>query len=235
MSGSNLFKLVLILVYFQFININYTEGHRNVNENAVKASFLPCNFSLNYSTINVSSSASTKTVSVTVYAGTCPWYSESTVSWISTNGSGGSSGSFTFSCSKNTSSSSRTGYVNVSTGTTTKKVKVIQAGYVAPPSRPSSASITYLNGSTKATKPSASSGCTIYWQTSSSGTSTSDAASTKTFTSNTTRYLRQRNTSGLWSSSRTVSVVVYTNPSTPASPSKSYLHGSTTVNKPSAS
>ena len=57
------------------------------------------------------------------------------------------------------------------------------------------------------------SGITYYWQSSSSGTSTSNSASTYTRTTGTIYYLRARNSSGTWSSSS--SSVTYTIPSAP--------------------
>ena len=103
------------------------------------------------------------------------------------------------------------------------------------PSTPTSPTASYADGSTTLTKVGAPSGVTYYWQTTSSGTSTSNSSSTKSFSSSGTYYLRARhNTSGLWSSMKSGSVTVYSNPSTPGTPSVSYAHTSTTLTKPGA-
>ncbi len=92
----------------------------------------------------------------------------------------------------------------------------------AMPSAPSVSSNTC--GNKTLTKPSTTSGETLYWQTSSGGTSTgsTNAASTYTKTSSGTVYLRARsNSGGYWSAARATSVTVNANPSTPSTPSVS--------------
>ncbi|MBR8534941.1 RHS repeat-associated core domain-containing protein [Carboxylicivirga sediminis] len=100
------------------------------------------------------------------------------------------------------------------------------------PSAPAPALPSYSNGQTVLTRPSAPSGYTYYWQTSSTGASTANSASTKVFTSNGTYYLRSRhNISGLWSSARSGSVKVYTTPATPAVALLNYKDGQTVVTR----
>ncbi|MEP2510075.1 MAG: DUF6443 domain-containing protein [Reichenbachiella sp.] len=78
------------------------------------------------------------------------------------------------------------------------------------PSTPSAPTVTNNCGSTTLTRSSPPSGVTWYWQSSSSGTSTSpaDAASTKILTSGNVYYLRARSSTGCWSGSRTVNYTV---------------------------
>ena len=87
------------------------------------------------------------------------------------------------------------------------------------PSTPSSPSVTNNCGSTVLTRGTPPSGVTWYWQSSSSGTSTSNSASSITRTSGSVYYLRARNnTTGCWSSTRTVNYSVNTVPGTPSAP-----------------
>ncbi len=82
------------------------------------------------------------------------------------------------------------------------------------PSTPATPTITNNCGNTVLTKGSAPNGITYYWQSSSSGTSTSNSSTTATRTSGNTYYLRARNNStGCWSASRTVSYSI-TQPTT---------------------
>jgi len=78
------------------------------------------------------------------------------------------------------------------------------------PSTPENPTVIFEKGSTEVTREASPPGETIYWQTSSSGTSTSDASITKLFTESTTRYLRSRkNTSpNVWSDAKEVPVNV---------------------------
>lgn len=92
----------------------------------------------------------------------------------------------------------------------TGSVKVTVA---STPGTPSSPTITNNCGNTVLTRTSPPSGITWYWQSSSSGTSTSNSNTSVTRTSGTTYYLRGRNSSGCWGSSRTVSYSV-TQPTT---------------------
>ncbi|CAM1367598.1 RHS repeat-associated core domain protein-containing protein (modular protein) [Tenacibaculum litoreum] len=87
------------------------------------------------------------------------------------------------------------------------------------PSTPPTPTITKNCGNTVLTKGSSPSGITWYWQSSSSGTNTSNSNTSITRTSGTVYYLRARNnTSGCWSSTRSVSYSINTIPSTPSTP-----------------
>jgi hypothetical protein len=91
----------------------------------------------------------------------------------------------------------------------------------AAPSTPSTPSVQNNCGNTKLTRGTPPGGVTWYWQgTNSTGTSTSNSSATYTATSGGTYYLRARNnSSGCWSSSRSVSVSVNAVPGTPSTPS----------------
>ncbi|MCF2876648.1 DUF6443 domain-containing protein, partial [Tenacibaculum sp. Cn5-1] len=102
----------------------------------------------------------------------------------------------------------------------------------AVPSTPSAATVTKNCGSTVLTKGSQPSGITYYWQSSASGTSTSNSSSSITRTSGSVYYLRARNNStGCWSSSRTVSYSINTVPSTPSAATVTKNCGSTVLTK----
>ncbi|MCK5028602.1 MAG: hypothetical protein KAR57_03140 [Bacteroidales bacterium] len=89
----------------------------------------------------------------------------------------------------------------------------IDVNVYSKPSIPALPSIEKIIGSTKVSKPNASSGCTMYWQTKEIGTSTSDISPEKILTSPESVYLRQKsNESGLWSDARIVDVEVYEDP-----------------------
>lgn len=92
----------------------------------------------------------------------------------------------------------------------TGSVKVTVA---STPGTPSSPTITNNCGNTVLTRGTPPSGITWYWQSSSSGTSTSNSNSSVTRTSGTAYYLRGRNSSGCWGTSRTISYTV-TQPTT---------------------
>ncbi len=100
------------------------------------------------------------------------------------------------------------------------------------PSVPSTPSVTKNCGNTKLTRSNPPSGITWYWQSSASGTSTSNASTTLTRTSGTTYYLRARNNnSGCWSSARTVSYTINYIPSVPAVPSVANNCGNTKLTR----
>ncbi|MEP0418080.1 MAG: DUF6443 domain-containing protein [Cyclobacteriaceae bacterium] len=102
------------------------------------------------------------------------------------------------------------------------------------PSTPSTPTITNNCGSTDLTRSSPPGGVTWYWQSSSSGTSTSNSSTTINRTSGTVYYLRARNnTSGCWSSSRTVNYTVNQVPSTPSAPTVTNNCGSTNLTRSS--
>ncbi len=101
--------------------------------------------------------------------------------------------------------------------------KSVTVNAPTPPAMPSTPSVsTNTCGDKTVTRANPPSGVTWYWQTSSGGTSTSNANSTYSVSSSRTVYLRARgNSSGLWSSSRSVSVTVNPRPGTPATPTVS--------------
>ncbi len=84
------------------------------------------------------------------------------------------------------------------------------------PSTPPVPTVTKNCGNTVLTRASFPSGITYYWQTSASGTSRSSSATSVTRTSGTRYYLRARNnSSGCWSTARTINYSIHTVPSTP--------------------
>ena len=113
-----------------------------------------------------------------------------------------------------------------STGTGSKYVTVSQN-----PSTPIAPVVTNYCGSTRLTRGSHPSGQTLYWQSSSSGTSTSNSASYVTRTSGTVYYLRARSSAGCWSTARTISYSINYNPGTPASPTITQYCGSTRLTR----
>ncbi|CAM1370856.1 RHS repeat-associated core domain protein-containing protein (modular protein) [Tenacibaculum litoreum] len=100
------------------------------------------------------------------------------------------------------------------------------------PSTPSTPTITKNCGNTVLTRGTPPSGITWYWQSSSSGTSTANANSSITRTSGTVYYLRARNnTTGCWSSTRSVSYTINTLPSTPSAPTITKNCGNTVLTR----
>ncbi len=105
------------------------------------------------------------------------------------------------------------------------------------PSMPSTPSVsTNSCGNKTLTRGNPPSGVTWYWQTSPGGESTGDSGSTYSVASSRTVYLKARNnSSGCWSSARSVFVSVNPTPSTPPVPSiSSNSCGNKTVTKPGA-
>ena len=75
-------------------------------------------------------------------------------------------------------------------------------------------------------------GVTWYWQSSSTGTSTSNSNVSITRTSGSTYYLRARNnTTGCWSSARTVSYSIKSVPATPTAPTVSNNCGNSVLSR----
>ena len=100
------------------------------------------------------------------------------------------------------------------------------------PATPAAPTITNNCGSTVLTRGSHPSGQTLYWQSSSSGTSTSDSASTVTRTSGTVYYLRARNnTTGCWSTARTVNYTINSVPAIPDMPAITNNCGNTVLTR----
>ncbi|WP_459212748.1 Ig-like domain-containing protein [Aquimarina rhabdastrellae] len=84
------------------------------------------------------------------------------------------------------------------------------------PTPPPTPSITQNCGNTKLTRTAPPSGISYYWQSNPNGTSTASSGTTLTRTSGSTYYLRARNNStGCWSTARTVNYSIKTVPSTP--------------------
>jgi RHS repeat-associated protein len=103
------------------------------------------------------------------------------------------------------------------------------------PSAPGAPTTSYANGQTTMTRPTSPSGFTYYWQSSSTGTSTSNSSSTMVFTTNGTYYLRSRhNVSGLWSSAKSGSVSVCYSPSKPVTPLIKFKSIGTSITMPSS-
>ncbi len=154
------------------------------------------------------------------------WY------WQGTNSSGTSTSN---SSSTYTTTSNGTYYIRARNNATgcwgSSRAKSVTVNSV--PSQPSTPSNTQNCGNTVLTRGTPPSGVTWYWQgTNSSGTSTSNASSTYTATSNGTYYIRARNNStGCWGSSRAKSVTINTVPSQPSTPSHTQNCGSTILTR----
>ncbi|MEM9075583.1 MAG: DUF6443 domain-containing protein, partial [Bacteroidota bacterium] len=100
------------------------------------------------------------------------------------------------------------------------------------PSVPSTPSVNNQCGGSVLTRGNPPSGITWYWQSSSSGTSTSNSASSITRTSGSVYYIRARNnSSGCWSGARSVGYSVNPLPGIPATPSVSNQCGSTVLSR----
>jgi RHS repeat-associated protein len=143
------------------------------------------------------------------------WY------WQGTNAFGTSTGN---SSSTYTATSSGTYYIRARHNTSrcwSNNSRAVSVSIKAAPSTPSTPSVQNNCGNTKLTRGTPPGGVTWYWQgTNSTGTSTSNSSATYTATSGGTYYLRARNnSSGCWSSSRSVSVSVNAVPGTPSTPS----------------
>ncbi|WP_456458457.1 Ig-like domain-containing protein [Reichenbachiella sp.] len=89
------------------------------------------------------------------------------------------------------------------------------------PSLPGTISVSNQCGQSVLTRPTPPSGVTYYWQSSSSGTSTSNSSQTITRTSGSTYYLRARHSSGCWSSARSVGYSINAVPSLASGSNKS--------------
>ncbi|WP_416223659.1 DUF6443 domain-containing protein, partial [Tenacibaculum ascidiaceicola] len=103
------------------------------------------------------------------------------------------------------------------------------------PATPSTPTITKNCGNTVLTRGTPPSGITWYWQSNSSGTSTSNSSTSITRTSGTIYYLRgKNNTTGCWGTSRSVSYTVNYIPSTPSTPTITKNCGNTVLTKGSS-
>ncbi|MBS9461419.1 hypothetical protein KIM67_03285, partial [Flagellimonas sp. 389] len=104
------------------------------------------------------------------------------------------------------------------------------------PSVPPLPAIIKYCGYTRLKRTNPPSGVTYYWQSSSSGTSTSNSASSVNRSSGSVYYLRARSSAGLWSSARSINYTIDYIPSTPSTPSVTKNCGNTVltrVNPPS--
>ncbi|TXN36890.1 hypothetical protein FVB32_00975 [Flagellimonas hymeniacidonis] len=97
---------------------------------------------------------------------------------------------------------------------------------------PGAPSITNNCGSTILTKPSHSGALTLYWQSSPSGTSTSNSSNSITRTSGTVYYIKARaNSGGCWGPARTVNYTINSAPGTPSTPSVTNNCGSSVLTR----
>ncbi|SNR62782.1 Putative binding domain-containing protein, N-terminal, partial [Maribacter sedimenticola] len=143
------------------------------------------------------------------------WQVGTKPSWLSAYRSGSS---VVVTVSNNTTGSSRSGSVQlVKNGSQIGTFTVSQAAG-APAAPPMPSKVNYC-GYTRLTRNNPPTGITYYWQSSSSGTSTSNSGSYIDRTSGSTYYVRARhNSSGLWSSSTSVSYTINYLPGTPQTP-----------------
>ena len=110
--------------------------------------------------------------------------------------------------------------------------RVVNYSIKTTPALPAAPSVFTACGSTTLTRSTPPSGITWYWQSSSGGTSTANSSTSITRTSGTVYYLRARNnTTGCWSSARTVSYSIQSKPAIPATPNISQNCGSTTLTR----
>ena len=152
------------------------------------------------------------------------WYWQSSASGTSTSNSSSSI----------TRTSGSTYYLrarNNSTGCWSSVRSVSYAIKSVPPT-PGTISVSNRCGSSVLTRSTPPSGITWYWQSSASGTLTSNSSSSITRTSGSTYYLRARNNStGCWSSVRSVSYAIKSVPSTPSSVSVNDQCGSSVLTR----
>ncbi len=140
------------------------------------------------------------------------WYWQSTSGGTSTSNASASvtrtSGSVYYLRARNNSTGCWSGARTVS-----YSIKVI-------PGVPAAPSVVNNCGNSRLTRSNPPSGITWYWQSTSGGTSTSNANTSITRTSGSTYYLRARNnSSGCWSTARTVNYSIKAVPGAPSAPS----------------
>ncbi|GAA4276820.1 DUF6443 domain-containing protein [Aquimarina mytili] len=100
------------------------------------------------------------------------------------------------------------------------------------PGTPSTPTVTNNCDNTVLTRNNPPSGITWYWQSSASGTSMSNASTSIARTTGSVYYLRARNnTTGCWSSSRTVNYSINLSPTTPAAPTVTNHCGNTVLTR----
>lgn len=115
-------------------------------------------------------------------------------------------------------------------------VEIAAADFLIEPSVPATVSVSNNCGNAVLTRSSPPSGVTWYWQSTDSGTSTSNSSVSVTRTSGSTYYLRaQHNTSACWSDARTASYAIQTVPGVPnATVTKQYQPSATTMTRTDA-
>ncbi|MBQ4819031.1 DUF6443 domain-containing protein [Aquimarina sp. MMG016] len=100
------------------------------------------------------------------------------------------------------------------------------------PATPSTVTVANNCGSSVLTRSNPPSGITWYWQSSASGTSTSNSSTSITRNSGSTYYLRARkNSTQCWSTARTVTYSIKTIPATPSVPTATNTPGSTLLTR----
>ncbi len=111
-------------------------------------------------------------------------------------------------------------------------IRTVNYSVKAVPGVPSSPSVANNCGNSVLTRSNPPSGITWYWQSSASGTSTANANASITRTSGSVYYLRARNNStGCWSSIRTVNYGIKSIPGTPAAPTVSNQCGKSVLTR----
>ena len=93
--------------------------------------------------------------------------------------------------------------------------RVVNYSIKAEPTTPPAVSVSNNCSNSVLTRSNPPSGVTYYWQSSSTGTSTTNSNASLTRTSGTTYYLRARSSQGCWSAARTVTYSIKTVPATP--------------------
>ncbi len=186
----------------------------------------PCEYITSPSSFNLTYAAATKSVNITNISGnSCLWNLTKTVSWISLSKTVGSgSTSFTFTCTQNNSTASRTGYIRLSTVTDVYVISVTQGGLPSPPATPGvpSGKSAVCPGETTTYGISPVSGATYYRWVAPAGASISGQGSTNvsiTFGSTGGNVsVRAENVAGV-SSYRSKNVTINTIPSITGHPS----------------
>ena len=109
--------------------------------------------------------------------------------------------------------------------------KTINYSINTSPSVPTAPTVTNNCGSTVLRRGNPPSGVTWYWQSSASGTSTSNPNVSITRTSGSVYYLRARSSAGCWSSARTINYTIKARPQLPAAVTVVNNCGSSTLTK----
>ncbi|WP_280935178.1 DUF6443 domain-containing protein [Aquimarina sp. 2201CG14-23] len=111
-------------------------------------------------------------------------------------------------------------------------VRTVNYSIKSVPTAPSAPTVSNYCGNSVLTRSNPPSGITWYWQSSSTGTSTTNSSTSITRTSGSTYYLRARNNStGCWSSVRTVNYSIKSVPATPSAPTVSNNCGNSVLTR----